>query len=234
MISHYTASPDICDMSSDQHIRVAIFDDSRDRRESLSYLIGMFGDMTCVGTFEDASDAVERVMACGPDVVLMDIEMPRVNGIEGVKALKTAFPELTVIMQTVFEDDESLFSSIRAGASGYILKRDDPYRTVEAVREAYNGGASMNASMALKVLRYFQSQPEGNSVGITGSINYALTDRERNILGLMVDGLSYKMIADRENISFHTVNSHIRNIYEKLHVHSASEAVSKALREGLI
>jgi DNA-binding NarL/FixJ family response regulator len=221
-------------MSSKHLIRVAIFDDSNDRRESLSYLIGMFEDMMCVGIFNDAYDAVERVRACSPDVVLMDIDMPRVNGIEGVKAIKAVLPEVTVIMQTVFEDDENLFSSIRAGASGYILKRDDPYRTIEAVREAYNGGASMNAAMALKVLRYFQSQPDESAQKDSARTNYALTDRERNILGLMVDGLSYKMIADRENISFHTVNSHIRNIYEKLHVHSASEAVSKALREKLV
>jgi DNA-binding NarL/FixJ family response regulator len=174
------------------------------------------------------------VRACKPDVVLMDIEMPHVNGIEGVKAIKAVMPEITIIMQTVFEDDDSLFNSIRAGASGYILKRDDPYRTIEAVREAYNGGASMNAGMALKVLRYFQSQTTEKTDTTSGQTTYALTDRERTILSLMVDGLSYKMIADREHISFHTVNSHIRNIYEKLHVHSLSEAVSKALREGLV
>jgi DNA-binding NarL/FixJ family response regulator len=221
-------------MSISHPIRVAVFDDSSDRRESLSYLIGLFEDMVCVGAFEDAAKAAMDVRACQPDVVLMDIEMPRVNGIEGVKAIKAVMPEITIIMQTVFEDDDSLFNSIRAGASGYILKRDDPYRTIEAVREAYNGGASMNAGMALKVLRYFQSQTTEKADTTSGQTTYALTDRERTILSLMVEGLSYKMIADREHISFHTVNSHIRNIYEKLHVHSLSEAVSKALREGLV
>jgi DNA-binding NarL/FixJ family response regulator len=221
-------------MSISNPIRVAIFDDSSDRRESLSYLIDLFEDMVCVGAFEDASKAVMDIKACKPDVVLMDIEMPRVNGIEGVKAIKAVMPEITIIMQTVFEDDDSLFNSIRAGASGYILKRDDPYRTIEAVREAYNGGASMNAGMALKMLRYFQSQTTEKADTTGGQTTYALTDRERTILSLMVEGLSYKMIADREHISFHTVNSHIRNIYEKLHVHSMGEAVSKALREGLV
>ncbi|MCB0754764.1 MAG: response regulator transcription factor [Flavobacteriales bacterium] len=216
-------------------IRVAVFDDSWDRRESLSYLIDLFEDMECVGIFEDATDAVEKLRSCNPHVVLMDIEMPRTNGIEGVKAIKAAMPEVTVIMQTVFEDDDNLFNSIRAGASGYILKRDDPYRTIQAVREARNGGASMNAGMALKVLRFFQAQTTSEEVADESTKpSYPLTERERNILSLMVDGLSYKMIAGRENISYHTVNSHIRNIYDKLHVHSASEAVSKALREGLI
>lgn len=224
----------ICTMDQNETIRVAVFDDSSDRRESLSYLLGLFDDMECVGLFEDATDAVEKLRECNPHVVLMDIEMPRTNGIEGVKAIKAALPEVIVIMQTVFEDDDSLFKSIRAGASGYILKRDDPQRTIEAVREARNGGASMNASMALKILRFFHSQESDEATEDPAKPSYPLTDRERNILSLMVDGLSYKMIASRENISYHTVNSHIRNIYDKLHVHSASEAVSKALREGLV
>ena len=219
----------------EQHdtIRVAVFDDSSDRRESLSYLLGLFEDMECVGLFEDATDAVAKLRDCNPHVVLMDIEMPRTNGIEGVKAIKASLPEVTVIMQTVFEDDDSLFRSIRAGASGYILKRDDTYRIIQAIREARNGGAAMNAGMALKILPFFHAQSADEGSEDTTS-SYHLTERERNILSLMVDGLSYKMIADRENISYHTVNSHIRNIYDKLHVHSASEAVSKALREGLI
>jgi len=215
-------------------IRVAVFDDSWDRRESLSYLIDLFEDMECVGIFEDATDAVDKLRNCNPHVVLMDIEMPRTNGIEGVKAIKAALPEVVVIMQTVFEDDDSLFRSIRAGASGYILKRDDPYRTIQAVREARNGGASMNAGMALKILRFFHAQAADEVTRDPAKPSYSLTERERDILSLMVDGLSYKMIASRENISYHTVNSHIRSIYDKLHVHSASEAVSKALREGLI
>jgi two-component system, NarL family, nitrate/nitrite response regulator NarL len=226
--------PDLGHMNKTAPIRVAIFDDSRDRRESLSYLIDLFEDMECVGVFEDASAATDNVANCSPHVVLMDIEMPHVNGIEAVGAIKAASPEVIVIMQTVFEDDDSLFNSIKAGASGYLLKRDDPYRTIEAIREAHNGGASMSASMALKVLRYFQTQNTEKDANAPLNLSYALTERERNILGLMVEGLSYKMIADREHISFHTVNSHIRNIYDKLHVHSASEAISKALRERLV
>lgn len=211
--------------------RVAIFDDSRDRRESLRYLLGMFDDLVCVGDFVDASKAVQHVAHSRPDVVLMDIEMPNVNGIEGTLAIKAEFPHINVIMQTVFEDDDSLFSSIKAGACGYILKRDEPAKVIEAIRDAMNGGASINPSMALRVLRYFKDEevarPELNA-------NYGLTDRENQILSMLVDGLSYKMIADRSAISFHTVNSHIRKIYDKLHVHSMSEAVSKALKEKLV
>jgi len=212
-------------------IRVAIFDDSKDRRESLRYLIGMFEDLKCVGAFEDARDAVERVRAAKPDVVLMDIEMPYVNGIEGTRALKAEFPQLSVIMQTVFEDDESLFLSIKAGATGYILKRDEPIKTIEAVCDAVAGGATINSSMAMRVLRYFSAE-EVYRPHLTAE--YGITPREREILSMLVDGLSYKMIAERCGLSIHTVNSHIRKIYDKLHVHSMSEAVSKALKERLV
>jgi len=210
-------------------IRVAIFDDSRDRRESLRYLIGMYDDLLCVGTFEDAIRAVDNVKSCLPDVILMDIEMPKVNGVEAVRAIKKVFPKMVILMQTVFEDDEYLFNSIKEGASGYLLKRDEPSQTIAAIREADQGGAPINPAMAMRVLRYFQQEPVSRQAN-----DYALTEKEHLILSLLVDGLSYKMIADKEDISFHTVNTHIRRIYEKLHVHSMSEAVGKALREKLV
>jgi len=207
-------------------IDVAIFDDNKDRRESLKYLVDMFDDMHCAGTFEDCSNVLVDIETTAPDVVLMDIEMPNVNGIDGVRIIKSAHPEIIVLMQTVFEDDENLFESIKAGASGYLLKKATPEKIIDAIREAMEGGAPMSPSIANKVLRFFQSQPVENT--------YALTDREKTVLALLVDGLSYKMIADREKISFHTVNSHVRKIYEKLHVHSLGEAVSKALKEKLL
>jgi two-component system nitrate/nitrite response regulator NarL len=207
--------------------RIAIFDDNKDRRESLQYLIEMQEDMMCCGSFEDGSNVLHVMKACKPDVVLMDIEMPNVNGIEGAKLIKENHPQVMVLMQTVYEDDENLFESIKAGASGYLLKKATPEKIIEAIQEVREGGAPMSPSMASKVLRYFQTQT-------ISPTNYALTDREKTILGLLVDGLSYKMIASKENISFHTVNSHVRKIYEKLHVHSLGEAVSKALRERLL
>ncbi len=208
-------------------IRVAIFDDNKDRRESLKYLVEMQDDMECCGIFDDCSNVVNDIAAADPQIVLMDIEMPKVNGIEGVKLIKTNFPDVFVLMQTVYEDDENLFESIKAGASGYLLKKATPEKIIEAIHEVMSGGAPMSPTMANKVLRFFQSQGAAQN-------DYSLTDREKNILALLVDGLSYKMIADRENISFHTVNSHVRKIYEKLHVHSLGEAVSKALREKLL
>jgi len=207
--------------------RVAIFDDNKDRRESLTYLIEMQDDMQVCGVFDDCQHVLVDTKISSPDIVLMDIEMPKVNGIEGVRLIKTTYPHVHVLMQTVYEDDESLFESIKAGASGYLLKKATPEKIIEAIHEVQNGGAPMSPTMANKVLRFFQSQ------GATQN-DYSLTEREKNILALLVDGLSYKMIADRENISFHTVNSHVRKIYEKLHVHSLGEAVSKALREKLL
>lgn len=208
-------------------IRVAIFDDNKDRRESLKYLVEMYDDLLCVGIFEDGMRVLEVIKETSPDVVLMDIEMPGINGIEAVKRIRSNYPKVLVLMQTVFEDDDNLFESIKAGASGYILKKSNPDKIIEAIHDVMEGGAPMTPSMAIKVLRFFQSTRATEN-------SYSLTEREKKILSLLVDGLSYKMIADRENISFHTVNSHVRKIYEKLHVHSLGEAVSKALKEGLL
>jgi DNA-binding NarL/FixJ family response regulator len=207
-------------------IRIIIFDDNQERRESLKYLMGMFPDFLFAGAFEDCKDVIRNVEATQPDVVLMDIQMPNVNGIEGVKMIRSVHPEIIVIMQTVFEDDDSVFESIKAGAAGYILKKASPDKIAEAIRDAIAGGSPMTPSIANKVLRFFQQHPTAN--------DYDLTIREREMLGHLVNGLSYKMIADKCGISFHTVNSHLRKIYEKLHVHSLGEAVSKALKEKLV
>ena len=207
-------------------IRVAIFDDSLERRESLKYLIGMFADLEFVGGFEDCSAVIQNIGDSNPDVVLMDIQMPKVDGIVGVKLIKTKYPQIAVIMQTIFEDDDNVFESIKAGALGYILKKASPDKIVEAIRDAAAGGSPMTPSIAAKVLRFFQHDTHSN--------DYALTSREKEMLSHLVNGLSYKMIADKCSISFHTVNSHLRKIYEKLQVHSLGEAVSKALKEKLI
>jgi two-component system nitrate/nitrite response regulator NarL len=161
-------------------------------------------------------------------VVLMDIEMPVVNGLEGVLIIHQKFPNIAVIMQTVFEDDDKVFESLRFGACGYILKKTSPDKIIEAIRDAREGGAPMTPAIAQRVLNYFiRKQPIATN-------DYELTNREKEILGLLVEGKSYKMIASETNTSYHTVNAHIRKIYDKLHVHSVSEAVSKALKERLI
>jgi len=151
-----------------------------------------------------------------PDVVLMDINMPETDGIEGLKIIKKSWPHIKVLMQTVFDDTEKVFECIRNGASGYILKKDPPQRILQAIQEVYDGGAVMNPGIAIKVLEYFQPAREGNP----------LSRRETEVLKLLSEGMSYKMVADKLFLSFNTVNTHIKHIYEKLHVSSLGEAIA--------
>lgn len=160
----------------------------------------------------------------------MDIQMPGMNGIDGVKAIKTRYPEARILMQTVFEDEDKVFDAICAGASGYILKTASADEMVGAIRSVHAGGSPMTPSIAAKVLARFRANAAPNS----SEEEYNLTQRERDVLGLLVKGLSYKMIADRIGISFHTVDSHIRKIYDKLHVSGMAEAVSKAVRKRIV
>jgi|SRR5690554_450038 len=210
-------------------IRVAAFDDNLERLVSLKLLIEMQDDMICVGTFQDALNALDRIKSSAPDIVLMDIEMPGITGIEAVKLIKEAYPKVTIIMQTVFEDEYLIFEAIKAGASGYILKKTSPDKIIEGIKDAYQGGGPMTPIIASKVLKFFQSEPLAGA-----KEDYQLTTREKEILALLTKGLSYKMIADKLNISYHTVNSHLRHTYEKLHVNSLGEAVAKAIRERLV
>src|SRR6185436_12016404 len=206
-------------------IRVVIFEDSFLLRESLYQLINGSEGMTCVGAFSNCDDIVAHIEKTVPDVVLMDIQMPGKNGIEGVKIIKQYFPEIKIIMQTVVEDDEKIFASICSGASGYLLKNTTPTRLLQAIVEAYEGGAPLTPAIAEKVLDKFRRQSPPPS----GELN-DLSTREKEILKCLVEGMSYKMIASSCKISIDTVRFHIRNIYEKLHVISKSEAVVKAIR----
>lgn len=210
-------------------IKVVVFDDNRSRRASLGILINQTSDMLCAGAFEDCSDVINDVASSSPDVVLMDVDMPKVNGIEGVKLLRKAYPDLCIIMQTVFEDDDKIINAITAGANGYILKKAHPSKIIEAIREVKDGGAPMTASVARRVLELFQK----NTVSRIEH-SYKLTERETEILSGLVKGLSYKMIAASHDISVFTVNAHVRKIYEKLQVHSVAEAVSKAIQQNLV
>jgi DNA-binding NarL/FixJ family response regulator len=160
-----------------------------------------------------------------PDTVLMDIGLPNISGIEGVRTVKLNFPEVQAMMFTVFEDDEKIFDAIRAGASGYLLKKTPPEEIIEAIRELAQGGAPMSASIARKVIQSFQEHA-------TPPIeDYQLTAREKEILYSLVDGLSYKKIADKYCVSISTIRTHICNIYQKLHVNSKSQAVAKILQK---
>jgi DNA-binding NarL/FixJ family response regulator len=210
-------------------IRVVIFEDNPNLRVGLYQLINGSPGFVCVGAFEDCSRLIKNIKETNPDIVLMDIQMPGINGIEGVRILRDKFPEIKILMQTVFEEDEKIFESILAGASGYILKNTPPIRILDALKEIYEGGAPMSPSIATKVLKMV-TNPKQNSP----SQNFNLSDREKEILSCLVKGMRYKRIAEVCFISVDTVRGHIRSIYEKLHVHSKSEAVAKAIKGNIV
>jgi DNA-binding NarL/FixJ family response regulator len=210
-------------------IKVAIFEDSKALRESLEQLVNNAEGMQCTGAFSDANVLSRNMQMAKPDVVLMDINMPGISGIEAVQMIKEKYPQVQILMQTVFEENDKIFAAICAGASGYMLKKTTPQKMIEAIRETYQGGAPMTASVAVKVLQMFRSQ------SITEKKEYiALSEREKEILALLVKAKSYKAIAAECFISIDTVNTHVRHIYEKLHVHSKSEAVAKAINQRLV
>ena len=210
-------------------IRIAIFEDNKTLRESLRQLVDSEPDFLCTGVFADANKLVRNIQLSTPDVVMMDINMPGISGIEAVQQIRAQFPQIRILMQTVFEENDKIFAAICAGASGYMLKKTPPLKMIEAVRETFLGGAPMTASVAGKVLEMFRAQqPAAKAEYID------LSEREKEILALLVKGNSYKSIASTCFISIDTVSTHVRHIYEKLHVHSKSEAVAKALQQKLI
>jgi len=210
-------------------ITVAVFDDNKDRLDSLKVLINHTEGLSCSGTFFNCNTVLEDIAEANPGVVLMDIDMPGINGIEAVKIIRDQYAQLPILMQTVFDDNERVFASICAGASGYILKKASPPQIIQAIQDVYEGGAAMSSSVAKQVLKAFQTQ-----MVLQTPANFDLTDREKEILGCLVKGLSHKLIAGELFISVHTVNTHIRNIYEKLHVRSVSAAVAKAIKEKIV
>lgn len=211
--------------------RIVVFDDNDTRRDGLKLLIDLTPEMECVGAFNDCRDVIKRIEVTQPDVILMDIDMPNVNGIEGLKILRKEFPELKILMQTVFEDDDKIFACIQAGADGYILKKASPQDLIKGIEDIMNGGAAMTPSVARQVLRLVNNNDNKQE---NKSDTFRLTDRETEILGHLVKGMSYKMIADKCNISLATINTHIRHIYEKLQVNSGTEAVAKAIEHQII
>ena len=213
-------------------LRIAIFDDNKNIRESITMLLKTEPAFEVVGCFSHVLDCVEDVKECKPDVVLMDIEMPGMTGIEGVKIIKNELPHVQVLMQTVFEDDDRVFDSICAGASGYILKNHLNTKLVDAIMELQYGGSPMSPSIARKVLGKLQQMPQ--HIKPEQAPDYHLTPREKEVLACIVNGLSYKMIGDQLNISYETVRSHVKKIYEKLHVASLTEAVAKAINQRIV
>lgn len=197
-------------------IRVFIYDDSQPRRDSLKALLELSPELSFCGEAMNCTQVKKDMETCFPDVVLMDINMPEADGIVGLKEIRQNYPHIKVLMQTVFDDHDKIFECIRNGASGYILKKDPAHRILQAIQEVYDGGAVMNPAIALKVLEFFQPQKVGNP----------LSKRETEVLQLLAEGMNYKMVADKLFLSFNTVNTHVKHIYEKLHVSSLGEAIA--------
>ncbi len=204
-------------------IHVAIVEDDPDIRQTLGLIIDGTPGYSCQHTFEDCESALDPITSFQPDVVLMDINLPGMDGLEGVRQLTRRLPDLSIVMLTVHTDDQSLFDALRAGASGYLLKSTPPTQLLEAIKTVNEGGAPMSSKMARKVLASFRSTQDT-----------PLSDRETEILKLLCDGHNYKIIAEQLHVSGHTVRSHIKNIYQKLHVNSRAEAVRKAMKDKLV
>lgn len=213
-------------------LRIAIFDDNKNIRDSISLMLKTEPGFDVIGCFSHVLDCAEDIRECKPDVVLMDIEMPGMSGIEAVRILKKEFPQVQILMQTVFEDDDRVFDSICAGASGYILKNFLNTRLIDSIRELQFGGSPMSPSVARKVLTKMQQIPQ--HVKPEEAPDYHLTPREKEVLSCVVEGLGYKMVGDKLNISYETVRSHVKKIYEKLHVASLTEAVAKAIKQRIV
>src|SRR5215471_5444091 len=214
--------------SKDRAIKVAIIEDHHKFRETLEFLLNHTPGYRCVGSFRSMEEALEKIKFTLPDVVLVDIGLPGMSGVEGVNVLKERFPSLLMVMNTVYEDDERIFEALCAGASGYLLKKTPPTRLLESLNEAIAGGAPMSPEVARRVLKIFREirPPE--------QADYQLTPHETRLLRLLVDGHSYKTAAIKLGVSVKTVSFHLQKIYEKLQVHSKSEAVAKALRHRLV
>ncbi len=213
-------------------LRITIFDDNKNIRESISLLLATVPQFEVVGSFCHVLDCIDDVRDSKPDIVLMDIEMPGMTGIEAVIKIKKEFPHVQVLMQTVFEDDDRVFDSICGGASGYILKNFLNTKLVDAINELQYGGSPMSPSIARKVLNKMQSV--ASVIKPEEAPDYRLTTREKEVLSCLVNGLSYKMIGAELNISYETVRSHVKKIYEKLHVASLTEVVAKAIHQKIV
>lgn len=215
-------------MDATEPLRVLIVEDDRVVREGLSLIIDGTPGYVCVGAFGSVEEALKLSDSVQPDVMLLDINLPGMSGSEGVKVFRTKYPALQVLMLTVYAEQNRVFESICNGASGYLLKKTPPTRLLEAIREAHEGGAPMSPEIARKVVTLFQQ------TAAPAQSLYQLTPQETRLLKLLADGYSYQSAAAQLNISINTIRNYIRSIYEKLHVNSKSEAVSKALRHHLI
>lgn len=211
----------------DPHIRVALVEDDSQVREALTQLFRASPGFDLVAACPSAEDALARLPALNPDIVLMDIGLPGLSGIDCIRQLKRQRPDLLIMMLTVFEDHDRIYQSLAAGASGYLLKHTPPSRLLEAIIELHQGGSPMSAPIARRVVEAFRPRPPAELPGAQ------LSPREQEIIHWLAQGHLYKEIADRLQLSVETVRTHIRNIYQKLHVRTRTEAVNKVFGRAL-
>ena len=209
-------------------IAVAVVEDHPDLRKSLSLILAATPGYACAGSYDRCEELLEDLPSINPQVILMDIGLPGMSGIEGIQRVKALKSDIKILVQTIYEDDDSVFRAICAGADGYVLKKAPPLELLQAIEQAVEGGVPMSPSIAHNVIKMFKdfAPRQEQTVGLTA--------RELELLKSLADGLDYKQIAERHYISTDTVRNHIRHIYEKLHVHSKSEAVAKAFRQRLV
>jgi DNA-binding NarL/FixJ family response regulator len=210
-------------------ISVIIVEDNKIIRESLFSLINGTDGLSCIASYGNCEDMFAEKKFEKSDIVLMDIGLPGMDGIAGVKKIKEKYPDIDVLMLTIYEENQKVFDALLAGACGYLVKKTPPSQLIEAIKDAANGGSPMSSVIARKVVNLFHQ----NKVEITGD-KPSLSEREKEVLNALSNGKSYQEIADILFISIDTVRQHIRNIYSKLQVHTQSEAVSRAIRKGLI
>jgi len=215
-------------MKDEDRTRVAVIEDKRLTREGLASILDGTSDLRCVGAFDSVERALEGLEGSPCEVLLLDIQLPGMSGIEGARVLRERFPRTQILMLTVYEDEDRVFESIRNGACGYVLKKTPPAKLVEAVRQARRGESPLSPEVARHIVRFVQKKK------VLSRSRTPLSPQELALLRLLADGHSYQSSAERLEITINTVRDYVRNIYEKLHVHSKSEAVSQGLRRKLI
>ena len=209
-------------------IKTAIVEDMRDIRDGLTTLINFTEGFRCTGSYPSMEEALARLPGNIPDVLLSDIGLPGMNGIEGIRILKARYPQMQILMLTVYDDDDRIFDALCAGASGYLLKRTPPAKLLENIREAMSGGSPVSPEVATRVIKFFREfhNPDRE--------DYALTPHETRLLKLLTEGYNYQTAAQKLGVSYNTIKFHVRHIFDKLQVHSKSEAVVKAMRDRLV
>jgi DNA-binding NarL/FixJ family response regulator len=216
------------DTTNAEVIKTAVVEDMKDIRDSLTTLINFTDGFRCTGSYRSMEEALARLPDDLPDVLLSDIGLPGMSGIEGIRIIKERYPQMQVLMLTVYDDDDRIFDALCAGATGYLLKRTPPAKLLDNIREAMSGGAPVSPEVASRVIKFFREfhNPEKE--------DYELTPHETRLLKLLTEGYNYQTAAEKLGVSYNTIKFHVRHIFDKLQVHSKSEAVVKAMRDRLV